>query len=121
MNHNDALDRHSDFLTQVTTSNGLADSTDILNLGLQEFQLLDGTHPTFERRRCQRARRHDQRRAFVTGGRTENSVNKVDARTACEYAVNGWCVHGGKIGIRIGDGATACWACAVLLGGSSGC
>lgn len=48
LHHDDTLDRHGDLLGEVSAGDSVTDAGDVLDLGLEETELLDGAHSAFE-------------------------------------------------------------------------
>jgi len=67
LNHDEALYRDGNFLRKVATSDGIANAGDVLDLGLEEFELLDGRHAGLKGCMCKRAHGGDNHGRRVIG------------------------------------------------------
>ena len=94
LDHDDALDGHSDLLRQIAASDGVADPSDVLDLCLEKMELLDGAHAAVERRETERGRRRavDVRDAVVQPngvGDGPSAGGTVGGRRRRRVALNG--------------------------------
>jgi hypothetical protein len=60
LHHDDPLNRNSDLLAEIASSDGVANPSDILNLSLEQPELFNCTHTAFKRSSGQWSRRYDE-------------------------------------------------------------
>ena len=72
LDHNHALHGHRNLLRQVAARNCIANTRDILDLGLEQLQFINRAHPALERSRGERAGGHNKRRRDVAGRHVHN-------------------------------------------------